>query len=102
MLYGAALALAFEGDAGGAQTLSDKLGKLFPEDTLVKLKYLPTIHAQLALNRGDSSNAIDTLRVAAPYELGLPSRLVFFAYSVSGLCAGESVFGRASRQRSRG
>ena len=77
VLYGAALVLAFEGDAGGAQTLSDKLGKFFPEDTLVKLKYLPTIHAQLALNRGDSSNAINTLRVAAPYELGLPGSGAF-------------------------
>ena len=69
--------LAFEGDAGGAQTLSDELGKRFPEDTLVKLKYLPTIHAQLALNRSDSSNAINTLQVAAPYELGLPGSGAF-------------------------
>jgi DNA-binding winged helix-turn-helix (wHTH) protein/tetratricopeptide (TPR) repeat protein len=72
VLYGAALVLAFEGDAGRAQTLSDDLSERFPEDTLVKLKYLPTIHAQLALNRGDSSKAINTLQVAAPYELGLP------------------------------
>jgi DNA-binding winged helix-turn-helix (wHTH) protein/tetratricopeptide (TPR) repeat protein len=72
VLYGAALVLAFEGDAGRAQALSDDLSKRFPEDTLVKLKYLPTIHAQLALNRGDSSKAINTLQVAAPYELGLP------------------------------
>jgi tetratricopeptide (TPR) repeat protein len=70
--YGAALALAFEGDAGGAQRLSDDLGKHFPEDTLVKLKYLPTIRAQLALNRSDFSKAISTLQITAPYELGLP------------------------------
>jgi hypothetical protein len=48
------------------------MGKRFPEDTLVKFKYLPTIHAQLALNPNDSSKAINTLQVAAPYELGLP------------------------------
>jgi eukaryotic-like serine/threonine-protein kinase len=36
------------------------------------LKYLPTIDAQLALNRGDSSKAINILQVAAPYELGIP------------------------------
>ena len=72
VLYGAALVLAFEGDAGGAQTLSDDLGKRFREDTLVEFKYLPTIHAQLALNRSDSSRAISILQVAAPYELGLP------------------------------
>jgi tetratricopeptide (TPR) repeat protein len=48
------------------------LGKRFPEDTLVKFKYLPTIHAQLALNRSDFLEAISTLQLAAPYELGLP------------------------------
>jgi Tfp pilus assembly protein PilF len=73
VLYGAALVLAFEGDAGGAQTLCDDLGKRFREDTLVEFKYLPTIHAQLALNRSDSSRAISILQVAAPYELGLPA-----------------------------
>jgi eukaryotic-like serine/threonine-protein kinase len=72
VLYGAALVLAFEEDARGAQTLSTDLAKRFPEDTLVKLKYLPTIDAQLALNRGDSSKAINILQVAAPYELGIP------------------------------
>jgi tetratricopeptide (TPR) repeat protein len=70
--YGAALVLAFEGDAAGSQTLADDLRKRFPEDTLVKFKYLPTIHAQLALNRADFSEAISTLQLAAPYELGLP------------------------------
>jgi eukaryotic-like serine/threonine-protein kinase len=70
--YGAALALAFTGNAGQAQTLADDLGKRFPEDTLVKFKYLPTIRAQLALSRNDSSRAINILQVAAPYELGLP------------------------------
>jgi serine/threonine protein kinase len=71
--YGAALALAFGGDSGRALTLADDLGKRFPEDTLVEFKYLPTIHAQLALNRNDSSKAINTLKAAAPYELGLPA-----------------------------
>jgi serine/threonine protein kinase/Flp pilus assembly protein TadD len=70
--YGAALVLAFEGDAAESQSLADDLGKRFPEDTLVKFKYLPTIHAQLALNRGDFLEAISTLQLAAPYELGLP------------------------------
>ena len=70
--YGAALALAFTGDAGQALALADDLGKRFPEDTLVKFKYLPTIRAQLALSRNDSPRAINNLQVAAPYELGLP------------------------------
>jgi serine/threonine protein kinase/Flp pilus assembly protein TadD len=67
---GAALALALAGDTARAQALADDLAKRFPEDTLVQFNYLPTIHAQLALNRNDSLKAIETLRAAAPYELG--------------------------------
>jgi predicted Zn-dependent protease len=48
------------------------LGKQFPEDTVVQFNYLPTIHAQLALSRNDSSKAIEALQAAAPYELGSP------------------------------
>jgi tetratricopeptide (TPR) repeat protein/predicted Ser/Thr protein kinase len=70
--YGAALALALAGDASRAQTLADDLGKQFPEDTVVQFNYLPTIHAQLALSRNDSSKAIEALQAAAPYELGSP------------------------------
>lgn len=68
--YGAALALA--GDASRVQALADDLGKQFPEDTVVLFNYLPTIHAQLALSRNDSSKVIEALRAAAPYELGSP------------------------------
>ncbi|MGO9401985.1 MAG: protein kinase domain-containing protein [Terriglobales bacterium] len=65
-----ALALALAGDAVRAQALADDLGKRFPEDTLVRVVYLPTLHAQIALNRNDSSKAIEDLQAAAPYELG--------------------------------
>jgi serine/threonine protein kinase len=68
--FGAALALAFAGDAVRAQTLADDLNKRFPEHTIVQFNYLPTIHAQLALNHKDSSKAVDALLKAAPYELG--------------------------------
>jgi serine/threonine protein kinase len=68
--YGAALALAFAGDNARAQTVNDDLAKRFPEDTLVQFNYLPTLRAKLALSRGDTSQAIETLRPAAPYELG--------------------------------
>jgi len=70
--YGAGLALALAGDASRAQALADDLGKQFPEDTVVQFNYLPTIHAQLALSRNDSSKAIEALQAAAPYELGSP------------------------------
>ncbi len=66
----AALALGFAGDAARAQALADDLAKRFPEDTIVQFNYLPTIHAQLALDRNEASKAIETLRAATPYELG--------------------------------
>jgi len=73
--YPAALALALAGDADRAQALADDLGKRFPEDTIVRVAYLPTLHAQIALNRGDSPKAIGVLQAAIPYELGLAASL---------------------------
>ena len=72
----AALALSFGTDVHRAQALADDLAKRFPEDTVVQSLCVPTIRAQLALNRGDPSDAIELLRPAAPYELaGLQSAL---------------------------
>ena len=69
VLRGARLRV-FEEDAR-AQALADDLGKRFPEDTIVQFNYLPTLRAKLALNRGNASEAIESLRAAAPYELGV-------------------------------
>jgi len=70
MQFGSALALAYAGDDGRAQALTDNLGKRFPEDTIVQFNYLPTLRAKSAVNRGNTSEAIETLRAASPYELG--------------------------------
>ncbi len=77
MNYVAALAFVLAGDASRAQALADDLAKRFPEDTIVQFNYLPTIHAQLALSRNDSSKAIEALQAAAPYELGLEGNGAF-------------------------
>jgi eukaryotic-like serine/threonine-protein kinase len=68
--YGAALSFAFARDILRAQALADDLSKRFPEDTIVQFNYLPTLHAKLALGRGNASGAIESVREAAPYELG--------------------------------
>jgi DNA-binding winged helix-turn-helix (wHTH) protein/tetratricopeptide (TPR) repeat protein len=68
--YGAALALAYAGDDGQAQTLTNDLAKRYPEDTLVRFNYLPTLRAKFAIRRGNPSEAIESLRLAAPYDLG--------------------------------
>jgi tetratricopeptide (TPR) repeat protein/predicted Ser/Thr protein kinase len=68
--YGAGLVHAFIGDSERAQALADDLGKHFPEDTVVRFNYLPTLRAQLALSRNDALKADEMLQVASPYELG--------------------------------
>ncbi|MFZ0820302.1 MAG: protein kinase, partial [Candidatus Acidiferrales bacterium] len=67
--YEAALAIGIAGDTTRAEAIAKDLAKRFPEDTLVQLNYLPTIHAQLALARKDPSKAIEALQAVAPYDL---------------------------------
>jgi predicted Zn-dependent protease len=69
--YGAALALALAGNSNRSRSLADDLASRFPRDTLVQFNYLPTLRAQLALNRKSATQAVDTLQVAAPYDLAL-------------------------------
>jgi tetratricopeptide (TPR) repeat protein len=69
--YFSALALAYAGDTGRAQDLTEGLDQRFPEATIVQFNYLPTLRAKLALNRRNASDAVETLRAAAPYELGM-------------------------------
>jgi predicted Zn-dependent protease len=38
----------------------------------VRFNYLPTLRAQLALNRKRAAHAIETLQVAVPYDLAIP------------------------------
>ena len=66
----AALALARVGDLGRAQSSVDELNRHYPENTLIQSVWLPSIRAQLDLNRGDASKAIERLQTAKPYELG--------------------------------
>ncbi len=68
--YGSALTLAYAGENGRAQALTGDLDKRFPEATIVQFNYLPTLRAKLALCRGSAAEAIKSLRVATPYELG--------------------------------
>jgi predicted Zn-dependent protease len=65
----AALALALGGDANRAQTLADDLASRFPEDTWVQSVWIPTIRAQVALERKDPAKAIELLQAPVPYEL---------------------------------
>jgi hypothetical protein len=80
--------LAYAGDDARAQALTDDLGKKYPEDTIMKFNYLPTLRAKLAASRRNPSDAIESLRVAALYELGQTT------FSVVGWTAMYPVFVR--------
>jgi len=70
--YEAAFALALSGDSSRSQTLTDDLPRRFPEDTIVRFTYLPTLRALLALNHRQPGNAVELLQTAIPYEGGTP------------------------------
>ena len=73
--YHVALALALIGDSARAQALADDLDKRFPENTIVRFNYLPTLRAQIALSHDDVPKAIELLKPAIPYELGANAAL---------------------------
>ena len=77
--YAAALALALIRDSAGAQVLADDLQKRFPEDTVVRFNYLPTLRAQIELIlRNDGAKAQEALTATLPYELGIPGGSTFW------------------------
>ncbi len=77
--YVASLALALNKDEGGARALLEDLEKRFPDDTIVRFNYLPTLRAQLALvDSNGAARAIEALAVASPYELGIPGSDTFW------------------------
>ena len=65
-----ALAFAMAGDTTRAEALAKDLGRRFPLDTQMQLLWLPSIQAQLALNRKKPDSALNTLRAALPIEMG--------------------------------
>src|SRR5271165_1678858 len=67
----AALAMAMAGDATAAQPLSQDLAKRWPLDTQMQSVWLPTIDAQLALDKKSATAAVDRLHTAGPIELGM-------------------------------
>ena len=66
----AAMALAVAGDAAKTQALVADFSKRFPEDTIVRYVYIPTLRGQLAVDRRDPPKAIEELQIGAQYELG--------------------------------
>jgi serine/threonine protein kinase/tetratricopeptide (TPR) repeat protein len=66
-----ALALAAAGDTARSETLAQALAKRFPLGTQMQSLWLPTIQAQVALQRKNPARALTALQTASPIELGL-------------------------------
>jgi eukaryotic-like serine/threonine-protein kinase len=66
----AALAFALAGDTGQAEAWAEKLTKRFPLATQMQSIWLPTIQAQLALDRKNPAEALNRLQAASSVELG--------------------------------
>jgi tetratricopeptide (TPR) repeat protein len=65
----AALTLAEAGSAGPAQTLLQELTKRYPQSTLDKNVFVPSVQAVTEISRGDWRRAVELLESATPYEL---------------------------------
>jgi len=75
-----ALALALVGDKAKAVEVADLLKSRYPEDTITKFNYLPTIYAAIALDDGDPARAIEFLKPASAVELGLAGGTTYSTY----------------------
>jgi tetratricopeptide (TPR) repeat protein len=69
----AALALARAGDTARAQRLLDGLNREFPLDTMLQNYDLPVIRAAIELQQDKPLQAIESLAVSEPYQLGQAS-----------------------------
>jgi DNA-binding winged helix-turn-helix (wHTH) protein/tetratricopeptide (TPR) repeat protein len=101
----AALALALAGDRARADSLVQDLEKRFSQDTQLQSLWLPAIHAQLALDRGRPSDAVNALQAASPIEFGniiFDSNTCLYHVYVSGgvrLAAGQGAASAAEFQK---
>jgi tetratricopeptide (TPR) repeat protein len=63
--------MAVSGDSSRSEALANDLEKRFPEDTLVRFSYLPVLRACVALNRHQTTEALEALQFAVPNEWGV-------------------------------
>jgi serine/threonine protein kinase/tetratricopeptide (TPR) repeat protein len=76
----AALTLARAGDTPRAKALAEELEKNYPDSTMLKLYWRPTITAAIELSKGNSSQVAVDLEAATPYELGQAGGFINYVY----------------------
>lgn len=69
----AALALARAGDVARATKLNEELEERYPNDTLLKVYWIPVLKTAVELKSGNVRKALDSLQISQPYELAQPS-----------------------------
>lgn len=79
-----ALALALAGDAAQAEKAADELDKAAPHDTRVQFNYLPVIRGMVALDRGNTQEALASIRADSPYDLAVDPPLRMLPVYVRG------------------
>ena len=101
VVYGAAFAYAVVGDVPQAEKLAGELGKRFGEDTSVRANYLPVLRALFALNRRDPTKAVESVKVAIPYENGTPRTTIhgFFGVLYPAYVRGEAFLASGGANR---
>jgi hypothetical protein len=68
------------GDTARAESLAQDLGTRFPLATEMQSLWLPTIHAQLALDRKNPGFALNALQAALPIELSYRDSCLYHVY----------------------
>jgi serine/threonine protein kinase/tetratricopeptide (TPR) repeat protein len=76
----AGLSLALIGDKKSAVKVAEAMKSQYPEDTIARFNYLPTINAAIALDEGDPTRAVELLKAAYPVELGLAGGTAYLTY----------------------
>jgi serine/threonine protein kinase/tetratricopeptide (TPR) repeat protein len=66
--FRAGIALALCGDAAQAQAQNDEAVKQYPKNTLANEAYLPLVRAELEIQRGNRTQAIQMLQAVSRYE----------------------------------
>jgi hypothetical protein len=102
----AALAFAMAGDTASAESAAEDLEKRYPLDTQMQTLWLPTIRAQLALDRKNPALALTAIRTPSEIELGqipfVPNVSCLYSVYVRGeayLAAGQGAPAAAEFQR---
>ena len=88
-----AVAQAAADDTTSAQKLADELSSQFPLDTIIQSYWQPVIRGRVAIHARQPQQAITTLEVALPYDLGQPGYWSGYPIYVRGMAylqAGEA------------